>query len=96
MRAALLAAATALAVLGAAAPLATAHECESYAGCDADACIDGENHEHRDMERVGEDETCRSYDEPPRGPCQIGGKRFHQGFCDATDVAVVVQADPGR
>lgn len=48
-------------VAASASPLASAHTCEGYTGCDADGCKDGEDHKHTDKNWVGEDEYCESH-----------------------------------
>lgn len=53
-------------------PTASAHDCAAYNGCDAGACTEGEDHNHKDYNYVERDETCSSKAEPkptPPPPC---------------------------
>ena len=52
------------------APVASAHTCAAYDGCDASGCKDGEDHSHTDYNYWPKrDESCSSKKDPPPGSC---------------------------
>lgn len=68
----------------AAVPTATAHTCAAYSGCDAETCVDGENHSHTDYNYWPfEDESCTSSADPkdPSG-CEFLGLDWPELVCD--------------
>lgn len=70
------------------APLAAAHTCAAYDGCDAGSCVDGQNHSHTDYNyQPFRDEHCSSSANPsqPTGCSMLGIDDWPKKICDLVD-----------
>jgi len=76
-------------------PTASAHTCAEYSGCDANACKDGEEHDHTDYNYVERDEHCSSHAKQI-GDCQAAGVTLPQVVCNIVAGNVTRVPDTGK